>query len=746
MKSLKQTLTNIALNKYLLRRFGILCLALFYLCSSSSSASSVLQTIKEHYGTNKLHKTEEHQKEKSSQPSSASTPISLSANVNAKQTLPEQKNQIPIKENYKQSVATDSELLWNFRQVDIRSVIAEVAKQTGKNFIVDPRVQGKVTLISSKSMDAEALYQVFLSVLQVLGYTAVPSGQVIKIVPDADAKTQGNRIIMDNTMPHHGDEMIVRIINTQHIAPDQLIPLLRPLMTPSEHISASPHANAIILSGRANNLERIINIIQRVDVASNHDIDIIPLRYALAQDIVSTLQALQSSPDSMISQQKLSIAADERSNSVLISGNKAARLHARILVTELDGKNPHGTEANTQVIRLAYLRATDVVPILAGVAQANFSGEVGTTIGTLSEFTKTPMSSTTANSSEYAAADTTTTQDKTAQTNKTTGQVNKPKIEIIAEPNTNSVIINAPPTLMRTLKTVLNKLDVRPAQVLVEALIAEIDEENMQQLGIEWGSFVAANNESGKSNRVFQPGIAIIHNKMSLQDFQARITALASSNKADILSTPSIVVLDNHQAKILVGQQVSIQDSSYPNNANATTTASPYTTFKRLDVALHLNVTPQINRGNAVLLKIDHGNNTLRDPNDNSGRPVVNQSNINTSVIVNNGDILVLGGLTQNQLQNTRHNTPILSDLPGIGQIFQNTRHNRNKKVLMIFLRPTIIHHSQEAKHFSQQQYQNVRTQQIKGMQQQPYLEQQHEVILPSKPSHKGLPSPFAEK
>lgn len=643
--------------------------------------------------------------------------------------------------------------LWNLQQADIRSVIHEVAKETNKNFVIDPRVQGKISIISGHAINADELYQVFLSMLQVSGFAAIPTGNIIKILPNIDARTQGGDWDA-MTGQGHGDEMIVEVVHVKYVPAEQLVPVLRPLMPQWSNVSAYGPSNALILSGRANNIKRLSYIIKQVDDSSSNGIDIVPLKFALAMDVVSTIKSLLDNQKTRNYQQRPTmIAADDKSNKVIISGPKTERLRIRILISELDQSTNNNTD-NTDVIYLKYARAQDLIPILAGVAKANFSGTVGTTIGTLN---KPPMDIANPNTildigklggNDLNATPPAPTQNvdmsgvapnTQASSNSSEGD-KKPKVEIIAEPNTNALIISAPLSVMRTLKNIVSKLDSRPAQVLIEALIVEINEDDFEQLGIEYGSVT----EDG-GNSLFRQGFAIINSDTKLKDFQAQIYALVDNQRANILSTPSLVVLDNHQANILVGKEVSIQDSSYPGNSNGAGPTNPFNTFVRQKVALHLNVKPQISHNKSIQLQIDQGNDTLADPlNATSGRPVLNISNILTSVMVNNGDILVLGGLVQNGLQTTQSKIPILGDIPGFASLFQNNRRTRTKKVLMVFLRPKIIDTERSALEITGTKYFPARDEQLKWVRKEKYNTSNDTILLRDMQKIK-IPEPFKE-
>ena len=642
-----------------------------------------------------------------------------------------------------------SQKIWNLRNADIRAVIAEVSRVTTKNFLIDPRVQGKVSIVSSTPMSDKELYQVFLSMLQVSGYAAIPSGNVTKIVPNIDAKTQSPDLLSQMKHPPRGDDMLVQVIPVHYVPSEQLVPVLRPLMPQWSSVSAYPPSNMLILSGRANNIKQLADIIKQVDTSSANGIDMIPLKHALAMDVANTLKDLVKPQPGAGIHSQTTLSADDRSNSILLSGSKTERIRLRLIIAQLDRKNPNGNNGNTQVIYLNYLRAEDVVPILAGIAQASFSGNVGTTIGTVTrpELDSTNPASNVANNLGNPTSPTPHAANAAAMPNTTGANTQnegstKPTVQIIAEPNTNSIIINAPATLIRTLKSIVNQLDIKPAQLLIEAVVAEINETDLNDLGIEWGSI----DQKTLAPDSFRPGFAIINSKLSIKQFQAQIYALARLHKANILSTPSVVVLDNRQAKILIGKQVSVASSSYPNNANATTTASPYTTFDRVNVALHLYVRPQITRGKGIQMQIDQGNDTLDtlNPITPGVNPTFNISSIVTSVHVESGDIVVLGGLSQDRLSTESNNLPILGDIPGIGRLFQRKITDREKKVLMVFIRPCILRSEQDSLQVTGGKYNSLRQYQLEWLRTQNYNKQNEDTVLqPLQLS--ALPRPFSK-
>lgn len=685
-------------------------------------------------------------KEKLSQKTDAS-PATLTTNSQSSLA-----GQLPNTTDQNQTLPPDSKL-WNLRNADIRAVIAEVSRVTGKNFVIDPRVQGKISIVSSTPMNNHELYQVFLSVLQVSGYAAIPNGEIIKIIPNIDAKTQSPDLINGLKTPAMGDDMMVSVIPVHYVPSEQLVPVLRPLMPQWSSVSAYAPSNMLILSGRANNIKSLTDIIKQVDNSTANGIDMVSLKHALAMDVANTLKDLVKTQTNAGSRSQITVSADDRANAILVSGSKTDRIRLRMLILKLDKQSSEGVNSNTQVVYLHYLRAEDLVPILGGIAQANFSGNVGTTIGTITRpmLDSTNPASNLANGSSSdgqnpnlanpppATPNSAATANTTSANTQNEGTT-KPTVQIIGEPNTNSIIINAPASIIKILKNVISQLDIKPAQLLIEALVAEVNQIDINNLGIEWGS----DQQTGVPSD-FRPGFAIINSKTKIDDFQAQIYALARAQKANILSTPSVVVLDNRQAKILVGRQVSIASTSYPNNAGGTTTASPFTTFNRVNVALHLYVRPQITRGQGIQMQIDQGNDTL-DPastTDSTTNPTFRISSIVTSVHVESGDIVVLGGLTQDSLGNDDNRLPILGGIPGIGRLFQHNIRNRDKRVLMVFIKPIILRNERDNIQITDGKYNNVRQYQLDWLRSQEIYESNNkETVLPSL-TQAALPRPF---
>lgn len=616
--------------------------------------------------------------------------------------------------DYTATKNNSSPRLWNLQDADIRQVAAEVSRETGKNFLLDPRVSGKISIISSSPIAGDEVYQMFLSMLQVLGYTIIPSGQVYKIIPLSGSTSQNVKLSTPSS-PGSGAELVVRVIPLAHVSASKLVPILRPLIPDNGGISAYFPANALIITSSASNVAHVVDVIRSLDQADTSRVEVIPLRNATASDVVSILTSME--PDSS-DESHVTLAADEHTNSILLNGDLQGRLKMRGLIARLDNPPPAGYEGNTRVFYLHYLKAAKVAPILTKVAKAD---------------------SASAGNSKDSAAN---------------------RVNIQAEPTTNSLIVTAPPAIMRNLQQVISQLDIRPAQVLVEAAIVEIDDGTLKQLGVQWGTINTESSSSDSSSSDsssssgdvdtsgggnisagtlptgYNEGIGVIKSG----NFREIITMLQQSVTTDILSTPSLVVLDNQTAKIEVGKTLSIQTGSY-SSTDSTSTVTPFDTYDRQQIGLHLYVTPQINRGDAVQLKIDQGNETLQNPVNPGTTPVTNNAGIKTTVLVNTGDILVLGGLISNNEQLGETKIPLLGDIPGVGKLFQYHTTTHVKKDLMVFLKPIILYQQKDSIAITNGKYNFMRNQEILWNNKQPI---QKVNLLPEAPATVTLPKPFS--
>jgi general secretion pathway protein D len=585
--------------------------------------------------------------------------------------------------------------LWNLQDADILSVVNEVSLETGKNFVVDPRVSGKISLISSKPIKPDQVYDIFLSVLGLLGYSAVPSGNIVKIVPNMESSEYATRVA-DSKAPGKGDEVVVRVIPLENVAANQIIPVIRPMLPQWSNVASYAPGNVLILLGRAGNLTRIIDVIRHVDKASNSMIDVIPLHRASAAQVANVLTNLQNTGRAAGDVPQVSVAADERTNSVLLGGNQSARAHMKTLIAQLDTPATGG-QGNTEVVYLKYLQAKTFAPILSKIAK-NIQGKDSSS--------DTDTTSTTTSTAATASASTAKTLTKS-----------ETSASIQAEPTTNAIIITAPLSLMTALRSVISKLDIRPAQVLVEAVIVEINMDDLKNLGIMWGARTTDQDTgastTGASPLVsFPPMGAGTFGVIPNTSIRAVLSALQTTNGANILSTPSIVVLDNHKAVLAVGQNIAEQNGAY-STTGSTATVTPFNTFDRKDVVLKLAVIPQINLANSVRMTISLSNDTLQNPLNPGLNPTINTSKIQNSVIINTDEVLVLGGLMSNTLLETVNKIPIVGDIPILGVLFRQSIKQYQKKNLIVFIKPIIMHNAEDTQNITLTKYNYARNLQI---------------------------------
>ncbi len=652
----------------------------------------------------------------------------------------------------------------NLKEVEINALVESMSALTGKNFIVDPRVKGRVTVISAKPMDERELYEVFLSVLAVHGFAAIPSGKAIKIVPTAGAK-QENIPTVDQRSGAEPDQIVTRVIQVQNVSAAQIVPILRPLIPPQGHLAAYTPTNVLIISDAAANVERIASIIARVDLASNEEVEIVPLRHASAIEITRVLTTLEQgrvkADPTAAAGTPPRMVADERTNSILLSGDKASRLRLRALITHLD--TPVDSGGNTQVVYLRYAKAKNLMTVLQGVSKS-LSNEAARNV---------PMSGQAINAPPGGGS----------------GSSGGGLVDIQADDATNALVITAPPDLIRSLRSVIAQLDVRRAQVLVEAVIAEISAEKTAELGVQW--VVSSNNAIGFTN--FDAGTSSLANIIGLaaqaneddlsalsaaripQGLQlgvgsvaggvgAIISALAKDADANVLSTPTLVTLDNEEASIIVGQDVPFVTGSYTTStgSGSSTTSqigNPFQTINREKVGIKLKVKPQINEGNAVKLEISQEvSNVVPSANAATQGPTLNTREIKTNVLVEDGQILVLGGLIDDKIDESAQKVPLLGDIPLLGNLFRYRSTSKLRRNLMVFLHPVILREPGQGTLHTSDKYSYIREQQLAARTKEvsllpdvrtPVLKEPAEVraqgtILDTQPPAAPVPTPAA--
>jgi general secretion pathway protein D len=594
----------------------------------------------------------------------------------------------------------------NLKDTDIQEFIKFVADVTGTTMVVDPNVKGKVRVISSQPVTQAELYDLFLSILDVQGYTAVRSGQIIRIVPSKDARSSPVPLMGDQDTAAN-DEYVTQVIRLENISAAKLIPVLRPLVPQQAHMAAYAPSNAIILSDIRSNIGRIVDIIERMDRSAVQTTEIIRLRYGVAEDVVSMLNALEKSRqgEGAEADKEAILVADKRTNSVVVTADEVTVERIRKLVTYLD--TPLEQSGNVRVIYLEYADSVEVAEVLTRVMQ---------NIARLEE----------------------------GGANKRAGN-NESTIE--ADAGTNSLIITADTDEMAALESVIARLDIRRAQVLIEAIIVEMEMTEGQELGLQWlfsndgglyGSNISTSSAQQARNRALADAILPDDGSETIstrgvagalsqipgttlgwgvvdQDLTMSVilNALETQGNANILSTPSLLTLDNEEAFITVGQQVPFVTGSYTSTGVANGAQNPFQTIERQSVGVTLTVTPQVNEGDSVVLDIVQEVSSISAQILVASDVITNERKIETKVLANDSDIVVLGGLVKDEVQDSTQGIPILSDIPLLGRLFRNDVVTVTKSNLLVFIRPTIIRGDEDLIGATAEKYRFIREQQI---------------------------------
>lgn len=563
-----------------------------------------------------------------------------------------------------QSQQAEQELLTiNMRDADIGAVIQWIAEQTNKKIVVDPRVKGKVTVLANQAMNAEQAYQVFLTTLDVYGYAASESGGILRIYPAALNKN-APRDLIANFDQLGGGEQIIYIFQARQVSAIKLVELLKPLLPATGHIAAYPESNSLIIADESANVKRLVTMVKQIDQTGDFDIEVIKLNHADARNVVGLVLSLTQSAASP----SFSITSDERSNSLLMTGDPATRNRVSQLIKQLD--KPITDSGNTRVVYLHYLDAAELLPILRGMATA-------------------------------MAED-----NKNAEANSS--------ISIEASESSNALIMTAPPYILEMMADVIAQVDIRRAQVLVEAIIVEVSKDFSQTLGVEWNTSlnrddgVEAITNFGLKSADEDGVLSLIGSGLNLGFYRngslrALVQAVANENDANILSTPSIMTLDNQEAEILVGSNVPLITGQ--STGSSSSTNDPFTTIEREDIGLSLKITPQINSGDAITLDVLQEIETISETSANTNDIVTNKRSIKTKVIVEDDNILVLGGLISDDVQQIVSKVPILGDMPLLGALFRTTTDKVIKKNLMVFIHPVILDSDEVAIELSQKNY-----------------------------------------
>ena len=607
----------------------------------------------------------------------------------------------------------------NFVNADIEGVVKAVSEITGKNFVLDPRVKGTVNIVSAKPMSRALVYQVFLSAIRLQGFAVVEERGMVMIVPEADAKVHRSPTLGPQERPRAGGDTIqTQVFKLQHESAAQIVAVLRPLITPNNSITAYQNNNTLVVTDYASNLQRIDKIIASIDRPHDSDSIIIPLQHASALDVAQTVNRLLAEPTQATDPtHRFTVAADARSNSVLARASDPSRLsRVRQLVAMLD--SPTSAGGNIHVIYLKNAQAVKMAEIL----RAMHTGE---------------------SAPSRPAATPPTVPLGQAQTPAPAQSASLAPGIIQADAATNSIIIIAPDAIYNNLRAAVEKLDVRRAQVYVEALIAEVTAEKAAEFGIQWqslgglgrtgteafggtnfsGTAAASTNIIGLSGNPITAGrglnIGVVKGTITLPggaqilNLGLLVRALEADSNANILSTPTLLTLDNEEAKIVIGKNVPFVTGSYAVSA-AATTPTPFQTVERKDVGLTLRIRPQISEGGAVRLQIYQEVSNIQDSTNASG-VITNKRSVESTVLVDDGQIVVIGGLIQDSVKDGLEKIPGLGDLPLIGGLFKYNTRSRSKTNLMVFLRPTLLRSAQRADALSNDRYDYILGEQLKA-------------------------------
>ncbi len=602
-----------------------------------------------------------------------------------------------------------SEQTWtvNFKETDIQELIRFVATATNRTIIVDDKVRGKVQVISAKPVNSEELYELFLSILEIYGFTAVESGDITRIIPLQAARTAPVQVTTDNEKGE-SSEIITEVIQLENISAAKLIPVLRPLAPQQAHMAAYAPSNAIIISDTAANINRIKEVIRNIDLSAVQKTELIPLEHASAEEVVRMIQQLQKveAAQGAAEASKMVLVADKRTNSVLLSAEEMDRLRIMALIKNLD--TPLAQNGNVQVIYLEYAEAKALSEVLTRIVQ-NMEG-------------------------------------LTPQAGNNAAARNKGGATIEADEGTNSLIVTAEADVMQSLMSVVKMLDIRRAQVLVEAIIVEMSDDDGRDLGVEWlfvnesgaygsstssglgGALAAAGFETDDNGDAVdsRPALATVLGNTAgqvlgigrLQDdisFNVVLNALQTNREANILSTPSLMTLDNEEASITVGENIPFVTGSYTSTGSASSNPdNPFQTVERENVGISLKITPQINEGDSMILAISQEvSNVIEGSAIINSNPVTSERKIDTKVLADDGQIIVLGGLIEDDITEQVQKVPVLGDIPIIGAVFKNTSIRVGKRHLLVFLRPTIVRDKRAMDAATASKYRLIREQQI---------------------------------
>ncbi len=663
----------------------------------------------------------------------------------------------------------DSKVTLNFVNAEIEAVSRAIAMMIDRQILVDPRVKGPITVYSEQPVTVREAYQQYLAALRGLNFAVVETAGLLKVLPEPDAKLQTGTVVVGAAGPR-GDQVITQIFRLNHENPNNLVAVLRPLISPNNTINANPGNSTLVITDYADNLSRIGKIIAALDQPAATDVEVVPLKHAIATDLATLVQKLGEGgaaaavPGMPGGASGVSVLADARSNTLIIRAANPARLASvRALIVRLDQPGVGGPAG---LIHVVYLKNADATK-LASVLRAAFAGGSGSGGGggggTGSVSVANPLGNVGGGSGGGANPVATTPLAASAQPS--TGGF------IQADPATNSLVITAAEPLYRQIRSVIDQLDGRRAQVFVESMIVEMDASKAAELGFQWQGLLgksgdrfglvsgtnfgtAGNNIvnlslGGASASASLPGnglnLGLLQKVNGVYTLGALARFLQTVSGTNILSTPNLVALDNEEAKIVVGQNVPFVTGSFTNTGTSGSTVNPFQTVERKDVGLTLKIKPQIGEGGVIRMTVFQENSSVVDTSKaNTNGPTTNKNSLETTVVADDGQIMVLGGQMKEGFTDGESKVPVLGDLPGLGNLFKSQSRERSKSILLVFLRPVIIRDAQTSSSLALDRYESIRAQQ-QAQQPEPraLLPISDSPVLPAVPD-KGKPLPIS--
>jgi general secretion pathway protein D len=681
-----------------------------------------------------------------------------------------------------QVIAQGTPVTLNFVNADIEAVSRAMGAMINRQLIVDPRVRGNITVYSERAIPVAEAYRNYLAALRGLGFTVVENAGLLKVVPEADAKLQAGTVAVDGGVGRRGDQVLTQIFRLNYENPNSLVAVLRPLISPNNTINASPGNNSLVITDYADNLTRIGRIIAALDQPASTDIEIIPLKHAVASDMAALVQRLSDAspvgvvpgvPGGVGGAGQTSVLADAHSNSLIVrAGNPAKLQQIRLNIAKLDvpGQSGGGPGGNIWVVYLKNADATKLATVLRAAFASGGGGAGGGSTGTLSTTTQSAIP---APGTQPGGATQTTvaTTPVAASAQPSTGGF------VQADPATNSLIITAPEPLYRQIRGVIDQLDTRRAQIFVESMIVKVDTNKLAEFGFQWQHLFGDKGDStlagigtnfGSAGNILNLSAATAQGRDGLGSLLGSVAALNGMNVgvlkkvsdfytlgaiarfletntgANILSTPNLIALDNEEAKIVIGQNVPFVTGSFTNTGANTGNLNPFQTIERKDVGLTLRVKSQVGEGGTVRMTIYQENSSVVPGSTTNAGPVTDKSAIETSVVVDDGAIMVLGGLLKDEYTDGEDRVPGLGAIPIVGHLFRSENRRRVKSNLMVFLRPVIVRDGRSVDALTMDRYESIRALQKDGQPTPSWVVPVNEapVLPPQAPAASGVVVP----